>query len=221
MNDMVYWSPRGIGCDGVPCFVTKNMKCDLRSNISGFVSSREDADKVVNIFGGYARLDFRAHEPNWIQVKVGVEKEHTEVLDRLMAACSDTILTPKKLAWAVNPAENRDGEPATVRIARAEGTKSYAVVAKRVQEIYDEYDIRTRGLGGLMTIDESKYGHSLQISAHIMDRYVREANAYGEKFWDWFCARNPLLDGKAPAQVFPVDSTAVYNAAKEYFKKEE
>src|SRR5271165_6475879 len=114
MSDMLYWSPRGIGFDSVPCFVTKQKECSGRPNISGFVSSREDGQKVVDMFGGYARLDYRDFEPNWIQVKVGVEKEHEEVLDRLMVVCSDGILTPKRLAWSINPPENRDGEPLVI-----------------------------------------------------------------------------------------------------------
>jgi len=222
MNDMVYWSPRGIGMDSVPCFVTKKMECDLRSNISGFVSSREDAQRVVNIFGGYARLDYREREPNWIQVKVGVEKEHSEVLDRLMVACNDAILTPKRLAWAVNPAENRDGEPAVIRLAMHEPTKAYSTIAKRVQQIYDDYDMASghHSLNRLsVNATHTKYPTQLWLSGLVMHRLLKETNSYGEAFWDWFAARNRLLDDRAPAQVFPEDPDKVVEAAKAYFKK--
>lgn len=220
MNDMVYWSPRGIGYDSVPCFITKKPE-DGRPNISGFVSSIAEGEKVVNIFGGYARLDYRSHEPNWIQVKVGVDKEYEEVLDRLMVACSDAILTPKKLAWAINPPENRDGEPLAVKIARSEGTKSYATVAKRVQQLYDDYDIKqNHGMSRLsVQATHAKYFPLLTHSAWGMDRLLKETNSYGEKFWDWFCARNRLLDDRAPAQVFPEDPDKVVEAAKAFFKK--
>lgn len=222
-NDMVYWSPRGIGCDSVPCFVTKNSKFDLRPNISGFVSSREDGQKVVDMFGGYARLDYREHEPNWIQVKVGVEKEHEEMLDRLMIAINDGILTPKRLAWAINPAENRDGEPLVIKIARFEEIDSYAKNAKRVQEIYDDYDMKS-GRHDLCRLSvyatQAKYPTLLAHTAWGMDRLLKKTDSYGEKFWNWFCARNTLLDGRAPAQVFPEDPAQVVKAAEAYFKKE-
>lgn len=224
MDNIVRWSPRGIGCDSVPCFVTKNAECELRSNISGFVSSREDGEKVLEIFGGYARLDFRTHEPNWIQVKVGVDKEHNEVLDRLMIACNDSILTPKRLAWAINPAENRDGEPLIIRVARYEPTKAYAELAKRVQQVYDDYDMASghHKLNRLsVNATHDKYANPLWLSGMTMHRLLQETNSYTEeKFWYWFCARNRLLDDRAPAQVFPEDPRRVEEAAKAYFKKD-
>lgn len=222
-NTMVYWSPRGIGYDSVPCFVTKQMKCDGRPNISGFVSSREDGEKVVEIFGGYARLDFRAFEPNWIQVKVGVEKGHEEVLERLEVAVNDGILTPKRLAWAINPPENRDGEPLIVRHARFDSHGSYAAMGKRIQEIYDDYDMESgkHDLGRLSVhATKAKYSPLLAHSAWSMDRLLKKSDGYGEQFWNWFCARNKLLDGRAPAQVFPEDPDAVVKAAEAYFKKD-
>lgn len=222
-NTMVYWSPRGIGYDSVPCFVTKQLKCDGRPNISGFVSSREDGEKVVEIFGGYARLDYREREPNWIQVKVGVEKGHEEVLERLMVAVNDGILTPKRLAWAVNPPENRDGEPAVIRLAMSEPTEAYAKIAKRVQQIYDDYDMASghHSLNRLsVNASKTKYSTQLWLSGLSMDRILSETNSYGEKFWYWFTARNRLLDDRAPCQVFIENPEQVIEAAKAYFKKD-
>lgn len=224
MSDMVYWNARGIGYDSVPCFVTKKLERSGRPNISGFVSSREDGDKVKAIFGGYAFVDYRDFEPHRIQVKVGVEKEHEEVLERLMIAVNDGILTPKRLAWAVNPPENRDGEPLVIRVARYDGCESYSAMAKRVQKIYDEYDMKSghHTLSRLsVNATKSKYRSQLVTSSWSLDRLLKETNSYGGTFWEWFCARNPLLDERAPAQVFPEDPDKVVDAAKAYFKIKE
>ena len=78
----VRFSPRGVGLDACPCcFVCATT---IRSpganhylnNISGFVQSKEDGEKVVDWFINGARLDFRPSEPNWIQVKVGACDRH-------------------------------------------------------------------------------------------------------------------------------------------------
>ncbi|QIG71122.1 hypothetical protein EVB32_015 [Rhizobium phage RHph_TM39] len=108
-----YWHARGIGYEwNLPCLVTGvHDKNALMENISGFVSTREEGYRVVNMFfGGRARLDVRKHEPNYLQVKVGVMKEHREVLERLMDAntISGGILTIKNVMWAIDP-ENHPG----------------------------------------------------------------------------------------------------------------
>ncbi len=81
---------RGIGLDVVPCcFVcgSKVRNPDANyylHNISAFVSSREDGDKIIEWFGcKNARLDFRPSEPGWIQVKVGACDEHLPNLREL------------------------------------------------------------------------------------------------------------------------------------------
>jgi hypothetical protein len=78
------WGPRGIGSEsGLPCFVTGE-RPGFTPNVSGFVNSKEAGERVVDMFDGLARLDFRPHEPNWIQVKVGALPEHAAVLHLLM-----------------------------------------------------------------------------------------------------------------------------------------
>lgn len=76
---------RGIGLEAhLPCLVTGMPIPDgLRfiPNISGFVTSKESGERVVAMFGGRARLDFRPHEPRWIQVKVGTLESHRLALE--------------------------------------------------------------------------------------------------------------------------------------------
>lgn len=79
---------RGIGSDYVPCYMSDGaIDNKLRANISGFVNSKEDGQKIVNMFGGKAFLDYREREPNWIQVKFGVDEKflpHLEYLEHLI-----------------------------------------------------------------------------------------------------------------------------------------
>lgn len=226
MDGIEFWSPRGVGSDHVPHLVT-GAPATLRSNISGFVQGRDGGERVVEMFGGptHARLDFRSHEPNWVQVKVGVDKGEDDVLDRLMVACNDGFITRAKIDWAINPAEHRGDEPLIIRVARHEGTKSYAKVAKRVQQIYDDYDMAS-GHHQLnrLSVDATHTKHPTQLwlSGMMMDRILKETDSYSEeKFWYWFCARNRLLDDRAPAQVFPEDPEKVVYAAKQHFKWED
>lgn len=100
-EDGVKFNPRGIGSDYTPgCFCCGGDK-DLYSNISGFVSSKADGEKVVGMFSTGVYLDFRDYEPNWIQVKIGACKDHLpnlEHLYRLMVG--EHVITPKKIASA-------------------------------------------------------------------------------------------------------------------------
>lgn len=53
------------------------------NNISAFVSSKAEGEEVVSWFKQGARLDFRPHEPEWIQVKIGACDTHVPNLERL------------------------------------------------------------------------------------------------------------------------------------------
>ena len=76
-------SPRGIGSDSGTCFVCGDGP-RLMSNFAGFVASREAGQRVVDMFGGKgAWLDFRPHEPQWIQVKVTACAKHASLLESL------------------------------------------------------------------------------------------------------------------------------------------
>lgn len=89
------FSPRGIGLDICPCcFICgaerRNPEAnDYLHNIAAFVSSKEEGGKIALWFSDYAnvhngaRLDFRATEPDWIQLKVGACDKHLPYLEML------------------------------------------------------------------------------------------------------------------------------------------
>jgi hypothetical protein len=116
----LYWQPRGIGSNGGwPSLVTGDF-VPFGPDLSGFVVSKEDGKAVVEMFGGNAKLDFRDFEPDWIQVKVIVEEEHREVLQRLHDGVSilGGFLNPKVLAWALEPEAHPGYEPLALRVVR-------------------------------------------------------------------------------------------------------
>lgn len=81
------FAPRGVGMDVTPgCFVCHAVSTGYMANVSGFVDTRENGQKIVEWFGGFARLDYRDYEPNWIQVKVGGCEKHIPILEALCAA---------------------------------------------------------------------------------------------------------------------------------------
>lgn len=81
-----FFRSRGVGLDEVPsCFVCgADRSGEYSPNISAFVQCKEAGERVVcDLFQGRARLDFREHEPDYLQVKVGTCKEHESYLDEL------------------------------------------------------------------------------------------------------------------------------------------
>jgi len=89
------FSPRGIGldlCSG--CFICGSNQRSVGSNnylnnISAFVSSKDEGEEIVSWFDTKARLDFREHEPNWIQVKIGSCDIHLPKLHELYTLASE------------------------------------------------------------------------------------------------------------------------------------
>lgn len=75
--------PRGIGNDWTPGCMCCGGEKGLHKNISFFVPSRETGEAIVAMFKHGAFLDWREHEPNWIQVKVGACDAHLENLREL------------------------------------------------------------------------------------------------------------------------------------------
>jgi hypothetical protein len=83
-----YWSPRGVGYD-----------------LSGFVKSKEAGERIVQIVEKIINkkpntwLDYRPHEPTWIQVKF--QKEDGFDLFKLNDLCKDGIITEEKIRQAL------------------------------------------------------------------------------------------------------------------------
>lgn len=114
-----YFKARGIGFDwDLTCLVTGEQR-SVMPNVSGFVRSREAGERVVALFSGRAFLDFRASEPRWCQVKVGVIEEHKEVLERLCSAswACNGMIDSNVIAWALDPLGVPGGQPAGLKAA--------------------------------------------------------------------------------------------------------
>ena len=77
-----HFASRGIGIAWISCFVCGG-KPDMKSNLASFVNSKEDGEIITSWFSHGAVLDFREHEPNWIQVKIGACQGHLEALKKL------------------------------------------------------------------------------------------------------------------------------------------
>ena len=99
-----YFRSRGIGSDRIAtCFVCGcNISENYAANISAFVECKEAGERVVAMFAGRARLDFREREPDRVQVKVGACQKHQGNLDRLDGLVERKgVLTMIEIALAV------------------------------------------------------------------------------------------------------------------------
>lgn len=126
------WQARGVGSEyNLVCLVT-GKTADLMPNVSGFVQGREAGARVVALFNGRARLDFRKHEPDWVQVKVGCLPEHEEVLHRLCAASwgCHGLLNERIVKWAIDPVQFPGGEPKALARANANSLEAASLRAK-------------------------------------------------------------------------------------------
>ena len=90
-----FFSSRGIGYDTCACFICgatdrTGEGYTFVNNIAAFVRTKEAGQRVVAMFKRGARLDYRAFEPNWIQVKIGACDKHLVNLQLL------EVLTDKK-----------------------------------------------------------------------------------------------------------------------------
>ncbi len=107
-----YFSCRGLGSEGnLTCFVTGEI-LPLMSNISGFVTSKEAGERIVKMFKGYAWLDYRPHEPDWIQVKIGTIPKYVVVLELIMEFTRQGVISPVMIEHALLRGKLvADGEP--------------------------------------------------------------------------------------------------------------
>jgi hypothetical protein len=106
-----YFTPRGIGSEwNLTCLVTGET-ANLMPNLSGFVESKEAGERVVAMFNGRARLDYRASEPSWIQVKVGVLPQYILVLELIHHYTQEGVICPRMIQYALTRERRvREGE---------------------------------------------------------------------------------------------------------------
>ncbi|MBI5045126.1 MAG: hypothetical protein HZC02_04315 [Candidatus Levybacteria bacterium] len=91
-NGGEFFSSRGIGLDGVPCFICATIFRDEEMhrylhNIAAFVRTKAAGDRVVAMFKQGAVVDYREYEPDRVQVKIGAcdtHKPNLELLDQLV-----------------------------------------------------------------------------------------------------------------------------------------
>ncbi len=138
MARAVKWRPREIGLGGGYASLATGQHVDFGPDLSGFVRNREDAYALAELFspvskwsdnnrenarvGNYVDrcyVDFRAFEPNWLQVKFCVEKENIAFLERLqlVANLHDGWLDADAVKWIMEPDEYR--EPFAVGVINA------------------------------------------------------------------------------------------------------
>lgn len=95
-----FFRSRGIGLDLTPgCFVCGGEKV-LRNNIAAFVQCKKSGKRVVALFSQGAWLDYRRHEPDRVQVKIGACVEHRPNLEKLDALTQDGIITTARIRAA-------------------------------------------------------------------------------------------------------------------------
>ena len=91
MSPGIYFDSRGIGLDsGDFCIFCGKKQNKYYNNISGFVKSKLAGEAIVELFNnhkdtwyGGAWLDYRKHEPSWIQVKITACDDHLPNLKKL------------------------------------------------------------------------------------------------------------------------------------------
>lgn len=84
MKDIFYFTPRPIGIGWGPCFVCGTESQRAVPEISLMVGSKDDGERIVEMFQQGARLDYRDWEPHWIQVKITACETHRQELEILI-----------------------------------------------------------------------------------------------------------------------------------------
>lgn len=134
-----YFSSRGQGSDyNIPSLVTGN-HLEFCTNIAAYVRSKEAGERILAMLKGRARLDLRAYEPNYIQIKIGVEDQYVGVLTRLHEATvlMEGIITPRIIAWALYPTWFTGCEPRVMQFmkAREDSDRRYNGTQERILEM--------------------------------------------------------------------------------------
>lgn len=96
-----FFKSRGTGRDNTSgCFVCGGDKGPHR-NIAAFVQCKESGERVEAMFKTGARLDYREHEPDYVQVKIGACDRHVDNLEKLHELVGDGIITEEKISQAI------------------------------------------------------------------------------------------------------------------------
>lgn len=83
-NGGEFFRARGIGKDWTPgCFVCGGEK-KVYNNLAGFVNTKEAGERAMLLFDKGARVDYREHDPDYVQVKIGACNNHLENLEKLL-----------------------------------------------------------------------------------------------------------------------------------------
>lgn len=86
------FNSRGIGLDTTPgCFVCGG-ESEMRHNIAAFVYTKAAGERVVAMFHHGARLDYREHSPDRVQVKIGACETHLPNLVYLNNSTTEGII---------------------------------------------------------------------------------------------------------------------------------
>lgn len=92
---------RGIGSDVTPgCFVCGGDR-KIYENIAAFVQCKESGERIVGMFSEGAWLDYRHHEPDYVQVKIGACRKHIKNLRRLRELSKDGIINEDRIKKAI------------------------------------------------------------------------------------------------------------------------
>lgn len=121
---MEQFNTRGIGRNSILCFVcgrgmsygTPREASEVggqdnfyytggscQQDMAAFVESQEAGARIVDMFDRKAYLDYRAFEPNRVQVKVGACKDHEANLMYLGELTMCGFITKEKIELARNP----------------------------------------------------------------------------------------------------------------------
>lgn len=105
-NGGEFFHSRGIGLDNCVCFVCGTHDRDgkghtMLNNIAAFVQTKEAGERVVAMFKQGARLDYREHEPDRVQVKLGACDRHLPNLKKLDSLVKDGVLTQTMVTTAI------------------------------------------------------------------------------------------------------------------------
>jgi len=105
-EDGEFFSSRGIGLDDCTCFVCGTHDRDglghtMLNNISAFVQCKEAGERIVGMIQRGARLDYREHEPDYVQVKIGACDKHLPNLELLNKLCSDGVIKLERVTAAL------------------------------------------------------------------------------------------------------------------------